>query len=257
MADEPRRRPRYGCAFALVIAAAMALGVCVLLIFPVLRSVRVSARRTQRANHLKQIGLALHNFHDTYKRLPLAVYSDEGGRPLSSWRFHILAYVEAIMQHYYDPTERWDDPRHRGLTSEPFHVYCFRTDRPSPDRLHTNVVAITGPGTAFDGNRECRLKDIDSDTILAIEIAESGTHWAAPGDLPIDQVDASILQGLDGHGVLVLFADGQVWLVPPDVPLEDLEKFFTIEGAKKYNREQILGPRARLIEGPFGVTKPD
>jgi hypothetical protein len=245
MADEPRRRPRCGCALALVIA----LGVFAALLLPALRAARTAARRSKRANDLEQIGLALHNFHDVYQRLPLAVYTDEEGRPLSSWRFRVLCFVEAIMQHYYVPTEPWDSPDHRGLTGEPFHVYCSRTESPSsPERLHTNVVAITGPGTAFDGDRECRLTDIDSDTVLAIEIAESGVHWAAPGDLSIDEVDASILEGLDGHGVLVLFADGEVWFVPADVPLEDLAKFFTIEGAKEHDREQVLGPKARPVD---------
>ena len=243
MADEPRRRPRYGCALASVIA----LAVFALLMLLGVRAARTAVARAQRAAALKQIGWALQCFDDCYERLPLAVHSDEQGRPLSSWRFFLLSFVEAIMQHDYDPTQPWDAPEHRGLISEPFHVYCFRTERPSPERLHTNVVAITGPGTAFDGDRECRLEDIDSDTVLAIEIAESGTHWAAPGDLPLDQVDASILQGLDGHGVLVLFADGEVWLVPPDVPLDDLKKLFTIEGAKKHDREQVLGHSARPV----------
>jgi hypothetical protein len=143
--------------------------------------------------------------------------------------------------------KRWDDPENEWLMGKA--VYCYRlTEPPSPQNLHTNVVAITGPGTAFDGDRECRLEDIDSDTILAIEIAESGTHWAAPGDLAIDQVDASILEGLDGHGVLVLFADCEVWFVPADVPLEDLANFFTIEGAKEHDRDQVLGPKARPVD---------
>ncbi|MCH7728410.1 MAG: hypothetical protein IH991_18320 [Planctomycetes bacterium] len=65
--------------------------------------------------------------------------------------------------------------------------------------------------------------------------------WAAPGDLPISEVTASILEGFDGDGVHVLFADGSVWFVPKDTDFEDLKKFFTIEGAKKFDREQVLG----------------
>jgi hypothetical protein len=226
----------------------IALGIFAALMFPAVRAARTAARRAQRANNLKQIGLALHNFHDVYQRLPLAVHSDEEGRPLSSWRFHVLPYVRAIMQHHFDSDLRWDDPAQQGLTNEPDGVYCFRTDRPSPERLHTNVVAITGPGTAFDGDRECRLEEIDSDTVLAIEVAESGTHWAAPGDLSVDEADASILEGLDGHGVLVLFADGEVWFVPSDASFEDLKKFFTIDGAQQHDREQVLAPKARPVD---------
>lgn len=255
MPDEPRRRPRCGCVLLLVIA----FGVFVALLLPAVRAARTAARRLERARRLRQVGLALHNFCDTYQRLPLAVHRDKQGRPLSSWRFQVSVYLEGWMRDIA-LDKRWDDPENEWLTGEPMYGYCLQDlhdSLPSPDRLHTNVVAITGPGTAFDGERECRLGDVDSDTVLAIEIAESGTHWAAPGDLSIDEVDASILDGLDGYGVLVLFADLEVWLVPPDVPLGDLKKFFTIEGAKRYDREHVLGRSARLIEGRLRIRKPD
>jgi hypothetical protein len=45
--------------------------------------------------------------------------------------------------------------------------------------------------------------------------------------------------------VHVLFADEAVWFLDRDVALEDLKKFFTIEDAKQYEREQVLGPYAR------------
>ncbi len=255
MADEPCRRPRYSCALALVIA----LGVFALLLFPAVRAARIAARRLERARCLRLVGLALHNFHDNYRRLPLAVRRDEEGRPLSSWRFQLSVYVEGWMRDIA-LDKRWDDTENEWLTGEPLYCYCLQDLHdapPSSDRLHTNVVAITGPGTAFDGDRECRLEDIDSDTILAIEIAESGTPWAAPGDLSIDEVDASILEGLDGLGVLVLFADGEVWFVRSNTRFEDLKKFFTIEGAKKHDREQVLGHSARLIEGRLRVSDSD
>jgi prepilin-type processing-associated H-X9-DG protein len=109
-----------------------------------------------------------------------------------------------------------------------------------PTSRHTNIVAITGPGTAFDEDRECTLDDIDVDTIVAIELQDSGIDWAAPGDLPISEITASVLSGLDGHGVNVLFADGTVWYIPHEVRFEDLKKFFTIEGARQFDRERTL-----------------
>jgi hypothetical protein len=210
---------------------------------PAVRAARQAAISAQRTNSLKQIGLAIHNFHDAYKQLPQAVRRDKAGRPLCSWRFQIVPFVEAIMMevHY---EARWDDPVNRWLSSAPFPVYCWSSGKGLSERLHTNVVAITGPGTAFDGDRAVRVNDIDSDTILAIEIADSGILWMEPGDLAIDQVPESITQGVDGYGVHVLFADGSVCVYRPDVPLEDLKKFFTIEGAKQYDRNEVLGSYA-------------
>jgi hypothetical protein len=117
-------------------------------------------------------------------------------------------------------------------------------EREGVDSTNTRVVGIAGPGTPFDGERICRLTDIDSDTILAIEVADFDRHWMEPGDLSLDEVPEAITKGIDGQGVHVLFADGRVWYLRADVPLDDLKKFFTIAGAREHDREQVLGPYA-------------
>jgi hypothetical protein len=230
-----------GSRFLEIVVIVVILGILIALLIPAVLAARRAARRTQRANCMKQIGLALHNFHDAYKFFPPAVRTDEEGRPLSSWRFYLAPFVEAVMLDI-DYGKAWDDPVNRELVARRFYCLCFTEDADSPAYLHTNIVAITGPGTAFDGEKPCRREEIDSDTILAIEIADSGVHWAEPGDLDVDRIPESITAGMDGRGVHVLFADGAVWFLDRDVPLEDLKKFFTIESAKQYDREQVLGP---------------
>src|SRR5262245_55784762 len=46
------------------------IGVLVALLLPAVQAARESSRRTQCSNHLKQIGLALYGFEDTYKVIP-------------------------------------------------------------------------------------------------------------------------------------------------------------------------------------------
>lgn len=225
-------------AACLVILAVLALGT---LLLPAIRAARQAARASQHSNNLKQIGLAILNFHESYKRLPAAVRRDETGRALSSWRFYILPYLEAIMLETRTD-KRWDDPANRWFSCQPYPVYCWSSESNTAGSTNTNVMAISGHGTAFDGDGPMRLDDIDSDTILVIEIADSGVHWMEPGDLAIDQVPETITRGVEGLGVHVLFADGSVKMLSPDVPLEDLKTFFTIQGAKQHDADRLLGP---------------
>ncbi len=221
------------------------MGLLIAVLYPAVRAARRAARRSQQCNNLKQIGLALHNVHDTYKSLPPPVRRDELGRPLSSWRFQIVPFLEAIMTMEVDYGQPWDAPVNRWLTLNTYHIFCFHSDRDSTLGAKTDFAAITGPGTAFEEGRSCRLEEIaTTNTILVVEVAEFDVLWAEPGDLQLDHIPENLTAGPEGDGFHVLFADGTVWFLKPEVPLEEVKKFFTIEGAKHYDREEVLGAYA-------------
>jgi prepilin-type N-terminal cleavage/methylation domain-containing protein len=66
------------------------IGVLVALLLPAVQSAREAARRTQCTNNLRQVGIAIHNYNDTWQALPPGCYHGVFG----TWMLHILPYME-------------------------------------------------------------------------------------------------------------------------------------------------------------------
>ncbi len=86
------RRYIRNCGFTLVelLVVIAIIGVLVALLLPAVQSAREAARRMRCQNNLKQIGLAVHNFHDVTNEMPRAVNVNTG----MSWHVYILPYLE-------------------------------------------------------------------------------------------------------------------------------------------------------------------
>ncbi len=69
------------------------IAVLVALLLPAVQQAREAARRSQCKNNLKQMGLALHNYHDTYTMFPNGNVASTGGWGMS-WYMRILPYVD-------------------------------------------------------------------------------------------------------------------------------------------------------------------
>ena len=89
-------RPRGFTLVELLVVIAI-IGILVALLLPAVQAAREAGRRTQCVNNLKQIGLALQNYHDATKHLPFGKGPSYPGAPVyARWSTHalILPYLE-------------------------------------------------------------------------------------------------------------------------------------------------------------------
>ncbi len=93
MAIKPQSRSAFTLVELLVVIAI--IGILVGLLLPAVQAAREAARRMSCANNQKQLGLAIHNYHAAYNRLPSGWIADEpSDEPGWSWGAAILPYME-------------------------------------------------------------------------------------------------------------------------------------------------------------------
>jgi hypothetical protein len=193
-----RSRPRALARACLMLLACSCL-ICLLL--PAVSAAREAARRGQCRNHLKQLALALHNYHDVYGQFPPAFVPDQDGRPMHSWRVLILPFIEQYaLYQQYDFEEPWDGPNNRRLLSlMPFGFYQCPSDVRTGRSEWTSYVAVVDARAAWPGSTSTKFSDFSGGTAMAILVLEDQSQeipWMEPRDLTLEQA-VSVLSSHD------------------------------------------------------------
>jgi prepilin-type N-terminal cleavage/methylation domain-containing protein/prepilin-type processing-associated H-X9-DG protein len=96
--------PRRGFTLIELLVVIAIIAVLIGLLLPGVQRVREAANRLQCANHLKQLGLGLHHYHDTHKRFPPGNWDGPPGKN-HGWAVYILSDIE---QDNLAKLYRWD-----------------------------------------------------------------------------------------------------------------------------------------------------
>jgi len=129
-----RRRPLGFTLVELLVVIAI-IGILVALLLPAVQAARESARRTQCANNMKQLGLAFHNFEGARSELPLGYTVPAVHGAQNNWMPFILPYVEqtAIGDNYNFKVDWWRDPNRPLVANHLAVMKCAST--PDPKRM--------------------------------------------------------------------------------------------------------------------------
>jgi hypothetical protein len=200
------------------------------------------------SNHLKQIFLAFHDYHDKYGVFPPAtVYSKDGKTPLYSWRVAILPFLDdgedslEKLQKEFKLDEAWDSENNKKLLDKMPKVYAPMSGKPK-DKTATHYQVLVGGGAMFDDKKELRTADVtdgEANTIMIVE-AEEAVPWTKPDDLTYDP-DKPLPKfgGLFNDGFHAMFADGKVRFIKKDTDEKLLRALITKAGGEKVDLKQL------------------
>jgi hypothetical protein len=234
------------------------------LLLPAVQKVREASVRVQSSNNLHQIGLAMHNYHDTYGVFPPSVVFDKDGKPLYSWRVLILPFIEAdLLYKQFHLDEPWDSPNNKPLLARMPRTFMDPADV-TPESGMTHYQVFDGPGAPFDSsarplvsfslagvngppgqlqmsNRRLTIAGITdglANTLLVVEAPE-GVPWSKPQDLPFGPgKPLPQLSRPARRGFLALYADASVRTIPDSTSEQTLRALITPNGGEP------LGPDA-------------
>ncbi|HEV8062445.1 MAG TPA: DUF1559 domain-containing protein [Gemmataceae bacterium] len=186
------------------------------LLKPSARAMQDRVYRMSSMNNLKRLGLGIWNYHEVHKAFPTVANFDGQGKPLLSWRVHILPFLgEEKLYKEFHLDEPWDSDHNKKLIPRMPKVFVV-PGLPGSDKGLTTYLAPVAPDAMWTGTAATvRVQDVTdgtSNTIFAVDAADKlATPWTKPADYAYNPKDpAAGLAYRYGNVATALFADGSV-----------------------------------------------
>jgi hypothetical protein len=234
--------------------------ILIALLLPAVQKVREAANRVQSSNNMRQIGLAIHNYHDTYGCFPPAVVYGPEGQPLYSWRVLLLPFLEQdALYRQFKLDEPWDSPHNKPLLAFMPRVYIHPDQGQPAEPYATYYQVFTGGGAIFDtdpkaGRRTfASITDGTANTILLVEAADP-VPWSQPVDLPYSPNEP--LPQFHGYRTFnVVMADGSYHSIPKDMHEGGIRALITANGGEMVDVPGAMPPPKPASKPPTTTKK--
>ncbi len=211
------------------------LALVIALMLPAVQQARAAAQRTQSKNNLKQIGLALHNYHDVYNMLPPGgIYTAENV-PYNSWMTSLLPYIEQSQTYNrIDFNQPWTAPQNQAAFTTPVLQY-LQPATPSGSHVVGQLAAAhyAGNSQLLLDNQGFKFRDITdgmSNVIAAGEVSGNFVAWGDPANRrdPANGIGSGPSQfgSVDAgqNGANMLLGDGSVRFISNNISPDVMSK---------------------------------
>lgn len=204
--------------------------VAVALIVPAVQQARETARRSQSRNNLKQLGLALHTYHDTFNSFPMGGTFDSDSHGHHGWVTMIWPYLEATpIYSYIDFKQPWNSPRNAPFFRRQMSVFLNPSITDGTEKDAFGVAHYSANSHVLAANSSVKLSKINStaNTFLAGELGGDFIPWGCPYNWrPLTGFDSKPLTyGRPGNiGGYFLMADASVCWITPDISAAVLDE---------------------------------
>ena len=174
------RRPAGRTGFTLIelLVVIAIIAILVSLLLPAVQQAREAARRSQCQNNLKQIGLAAHNYHSTYKKFPSGLGGKFGGPGYQSNEGWLGPFVG--MTPYLDQTALWNQISKPWTTTQNGNTHTFEPMGPHP-RFGRHANTSNCYYMPWRTQIAALLCPSDATTAVAIGDTNYGTNWGDNG----------------------------------------------------------------------------
>jgi type II secretory pathway pseudopilin PulG len=219
-------------------SSASSVGMLVALLLPAVQQAREAARRASSRNNMKQLLLALHNYHATHGRLPARANYDANGKPLLSWRVHLLPFLDQrVLYSRFKLDEPWDSPHNKPL----IRLMPAVLGNPNlPAGTVTNYLAVVGTDSMMSktGVKFREVLDGTSNTMMLVEVdADRAVPWTKPVDHELKALNPKAgLGGLRPGGFNVGMGDGSVRFLSNTIDPKMLKALVTKSGSEVVGR---------------------